>query len=139
MAKGPYTLRYPEKYMGNKDTIFYRSSWEKRFFEFCEFNPNVKKWASEEIAIPYIKPTDKKFHKYYPDIYIEYVDANGEYRKELIEIKPAKEAYKSKTKSTYDKLAYVINEAKWDAATQFCSQHGIKFRIMTENSLFRTK
>jgi hypothetical protein len=36
----------------------------------------------------------------------------------------------------YDKLAVVINEAKWEAATAFAASHNMKFRILTEASMF---
>ena len=34
-------------------------------------NPNILKWASEEIAIPYVSPVDRQRHKYFPDFIIE--------------------------------------------------------------------
>ena len=34
-------------------------------------NPNVIRWASEEMAIPYHSPVDRKRHKYYPDFIVE--------------------------------------------------------------------
>lgn len=114
-----------------------------RFFKFCDNNANVLRWASEEIKIPYHKPTDVgpnrgKIRYYYPDVYLEYKNSSGEIVKELIEIKPHKETCLTKKSTTYDKVAIVINEAKWNAAQQFCDKHGLKFRILTEKSLFRT-
>lgn len=149
MAKGKYTPKYPEKYMGDVNKITFRSSWELRFMEFCDNNVNIVKWASEEIVVPYIKPTDGKVHRYYPDFYIEYWTGDNQYKRELIEIKPYKEsgiaAAKAKHKngrrkktSTYDQIMAVINESKWKAANELCKKHGIHFRVLTERSLFKT-
>ena len=43
---------------------------KKDFEAFLDTNPKVKKWASEEIWIPYKGP-DGKPHRYFPDIMIE--------------------------------------------------------------------
>lgn len=143
MAKGQFLPKHPEKYIGNTSEIYFRSSWELRFFQFCDNNLNVLRWASEEIKIPYLKPTDTgknkgKIRHYYPDVYIEYKNSSGEIVKELIEIKPLKETVLTKKSTVYDKVAIAINEAKWNAAHSFCEKNGLKFRILTEKSLFRT-
>jgi len=137
-AKGLFFPKFPDKYVGDVNNIVYRSSWEKRFMEFCDNNIMITKWGSEEIRIPYIKPTTKKIHHYYPDFFIIYQDATGKMVKEIIEIKPLKEVAVTKKSSTYDKIAIAINEAKWEAAKQFCAKHNMIFRVLTEKSLFRT-
>jgi hypothetical protein len=137
-AKGLFFPKFPDKYVGDVNNIVYRSSWERKFMEFCDNNTMITKWGSEEIRIPYIKPTTKKIHHYYPDFFILYQDASGKMIKEVIEIKPMKEVALTRKSSTYDKVAIAINEAKWEAAKQFCAKHGMGFRILTEKSLFRT-
>lgn len=137
-AKGLYHPIFPEKYVGNVENITYRSSWEKNFMIFCDRNVNILKWGSEEIRIPYLKPTTGKVHNYFPDFFIVYQNSKGEMVKEIVEIKPLKEARLTKKSSTYDKVAYAINMAKWEAAQQFCEKHGMKFRVLTEKSLFKT-
>lgn len=137
-AKGLFFPNYPDKYVGNVNNITYRSSWERRFMEFCDNNINILKWGSEEIRIPYVKPTTKKIHTYYPDFFILYRNAKGDLVKEVIEIKPKKEVALTKKSSLYDKVAIAINMAKWEAAKQFCEKHGMVFRILTEDSLFKT-
>lgn len=72
-VQGLYTPRHPEKYRGDKQNIIYRSSWELQFMNFCDNSPVVVEWASEEIAIPYYKPTDNKIHYYYLDFWMKYV------------------------------------------------------------------
>jgi hypothetical protein len=135
---GKYIPKYPEKYVGDVQNIEFRSKWEIRFMEFCDANMNILKWGSEEIYIPYVKPTTKKVHRYYPDFFIMYKNSKGQIVKEIIEIKPKKEVALTKKSSLYDKVAIAINMAKWEAAKQFCTAHGMSFRVLTEDSLFRT-
>lgn len=146
MAKGKYKQgRYrpknSSKYVGNVDNIVFRSSWELQFFKFCDTNPNVLRWNSEGIAIPYVKRTTGRVHRYYPDVFIEYKDKHGKILKELIEIKPLKETKPSRAKKhkqrLYENLTYSINQDKWTAAVKWCRERGIKFRILTEEQLFK--
>ena len=51
-------------------------------------NPNVTKWASEELAIPYMSPVDRKKHKYYPDFIVEMKNKEGVVETLMIEVKP---------------------------------------------------
>jgi hypothetical protein len=115
------------------------SSWELRAFQFLDVNPHVKKWASEEIVIPYFNPLKAKVCKYYPDLYMEYVDKDGNYQKYLVEIKPEKEKTLTKKSTLYDKAMIVQNQAKWEAAEQFCEQHGLEFMVLTEKGMFKHK
>lgn len=139
--KGYYLPKNADKYIGDVSKIMYRSSWELAAFKFFDGNPNIIRWGSEEIAIPYIKPTTGKLHKYYPDIYVEYINNNREYVKEIIEIKPETQtktstARKKKTK-LYENVTYAINVAKWMAAKKWCEERGITFRLMTEKQMFK--
>ncbi len=137
--QGFYTLRNPEKYVGDPNKIFFRSSWEEHTNRFFDNNPNVVSWSSEEIHIPYIKPTDGKVHRYFPDYWVEYKDKAGNLIQEIIEVKPEDQVYiqRKKRLTEYDKVTYNINRAKWQAAAQFCKKKGIKFRILTERSIFK--
>jgi hypothetical protein len=129
----------PEKYGGDPSKIFARSSWEIHVMKFLDSNPAVLKWASEEFSIPYIKPTDGRVHKYYPDFVVVYRDKNGGVRKEILEVKPLKESLAEKAKSIHDKVALAINVAKWNAAEEFAKRNGMSFRVLTEQSLFVNK
>ena len=51
-------------------------------------NPNIIKWASEEIAIPYLSPVDRKRHRYYPDFMVELKNKEGKVETIMIEVKP---------------------------------------------------
>jgi len=141
--QGVYTPKYPDKYIGDVTKIVFRSSWELEMNKFLDNNPNIVEWASEELSIPYIKPTDGRVHKYFVDYYIKYFDKQGNVIKELIEVKPEKQTKapkrvgKNKRTQLYEQVTYAINIAKWKAATNFANQHGMKFRIITEKNMFR--
>jgi len=145
--KGKFIPKNPHKYLGDINKITYRSSWEKRVFRELDDNEFILAWSSEPFGIPYMKPvmvngvpTVKKA-LYYPDIYVEYIDADGKERHQMIEIKPSKQTKPSRAKKLNVKLqenyVYAVNTAKWSAAKQWCDAHGIEFIIATEKSLFR--
>ena len=85
-----YTGRYvptnPKKYKGNPTTIYYRSLWERKFMVYCDKNPRILEWGSEEIIIPYLLPTDGRVHRYFPDFYIKVKRADNKIRKMIIEV-----------------------------------------------------
>jgi hypothetical protein len=137
--QGRFIPKNPEKYRGDVEKIRYMSSWELKFNHFLDNNANILEWASEEIAIPYIKPTDGRLHKYYPDYYIMYKNKTGNIVREVIEIKPKSQVNLKKRANLYEQLTFAVNEAKWRAAEQFCQHHGFKFRIVTEDHLFGGK
>ena len=134
-AQGHYTVKNPEKYVGNHAPL-YRSSWEFTFCLFCVYHPSVLQWASEAIRIPYRNPLSGKNTTYLPDFFIVYQDANGVSHAELIEIKPSKEATFETARSGLDKAKVAINMAKWTAARAFCASKNMVFRIVTEHDLF---
>ena len=138
-----YVVKNPEKYLGDVNNVFYRSSWEEEAFKFCDNNPNVLKWASEEIVIPYMCPTANgglRPAKYYPDLYMEYRNAAGRVCRELIEIKPRKQTKPSRKKNPKVKMmenaVFMKNQLKWQAADEWCKSRGIKFRILSEKEQF---
>lgn len=135
-AKGRYTLKHPEKYVGKRAPIF-RSSWECSFMRFADTNPNILKWASEAISIPYLNPVTGKKTTYVPDFFIQYVDKNNKINVELIEIKPASQTILERVgKNKANQVEYIKNQAKWTAARLYCQQTGMKFRVLNENDLF---
>ena len=143
--KARFIPRNPEKYAGDASKIFARSAWEVNVMKYLDSSPAVLKWGSEELAIPYLKPyidptTGKpkvKVANYYPDFVVIYRDKNNTVQKEILEIKPLKEASIEKAKSAYDKLALAINIAKWRAAEDFATRNGMKFRVLTEMPIFK--
>ena len=129
----------------NNGRIEYRSSWERQFMVWLDVTENVLRWASEPFAIPYIKPTDYKEHRYYIDFYMETKNTKGGVTKYLIEVKPKHETVppvppKSKTEKSmmnYQKriTTYQVNQAKWESARAFCKKNGLEFMIITEEEL----
>jgi hypothetical protein len=140
--QGKFHPRNLEKYVGNANNIIYRSSWELKFLQWCDRDPNILKYGSEEIYIPYFDPVKKKIRKYYPDAFIEIMDSIGKKKKYLIEIKPERQTKppekKSRTTKSYltEVYTYATNEAKWKAAKEFCDDHLMEFKIITEKQLF---
>lgn len=135
-TKGLFKVRNPEKYVGSKSPV-YRSSWELTFMTFCDNNPAIQQWASEPIKIPYRDPLTGKQTVYVPDFLITYIDKNQKIHAELVEIKPAKQTLREKVgKNPYDQAQFVKNQAKWAAASNWCQQKGIRFRIINEGDIF---
>ena len=135
-AKGKYNLKNPEKYIGLK-TPTYRSGWEHAFMRLCDEHPNVGKWASESIKIPYRHPFTGKITNYVPDFFVVYIDKNGKKHAELIEVKPAAQTTMEKAgKSRSKQMQVVINNAKWEAANAYAKQNRIMFRVVSEEQLF---
>ena len=140
--KGKYRIKKLEKYKGDPTNVTYRSLWERKFMNYCEENPNVIQWSSEEIVIPYRSPIDKKVHKYYPDFWIRVKNAKGQLESILIEIKPKKQVLPPKKPKRTTKryisevYKYGVNEAKWKAAKEYCKDRKWKFEIITEDHLF---
>lgn len=141
--QGLYKPRHPEKYRGDITKIRFMSSWELHMDKFLDNNPNILRWSSEAFAIPYVKPTDGKVHKYWPDYWVEYRNKHGEIVQEVWEVKPESQTKQPKTRGKKKKtqiresINYAVNVAKWEAATQFCSKYGMKFRIISENAMFK--
>ena len=137
-AKGKFYPKNNEKYIGLK-TPTYRSSWEHAFMRLCDEHPNVAKWASESIKIPYRHPLTGKYTIYVPDFFVVYVDKNGKTNAELIEVKPKSQtSILNAGKSHGKKKQVVINMAKWEAATDYAKQNRIRFRVVSEDQLFHS-
>jgi hypothetical protein len=139
--QGKYRPSNTKKYRGNPTNIIYRSLWERKFMVYCDKNENIIEWGSEEIAIPYRSPLDNRIHRYFPDFYIKYKDANGKIRRSLIEVKPFRQTQQppileKKTKGyIYEVAEYAKNQAKWQAAKEFCDDRRWEFKIFTEKEL----
>lgn len=139
---GIYKPINPKKYKGDPTRIIYRSMWERKFMVFCDTNPNIVEYSSEEIVIPYRCPTDGKVHRYYPDFYVKTKSKAGIISKYVVEIKPKKQVEgpikepKRKTPTwKREVLTYMKNKAKWQAAENFCEDRQMKFLILTEDHL----
>jgi len=128
---------FPEKYTGDPTNIIMRSSWETRFASWCDKNPSVLKWSSEETIIPYRCPTDSRIHRYFVDFKIT-VSTGKTY---IIEVKPAAQTqppiYPGRQTQRYitESLTFMKNQAKWEAAIEFARDRGWEFKIITEKEL----
>ena len=133
---GKYVVKHKSKYKGDVDNVVYRSMWERHCFYWCDHNPNIKSWSSEETVIPYFYDVDKRYHRYFMDLKITYKDG----RTILVEIKPEKETSPPtggrKTKKYIgEALTYVKNMNKWEAANNYAKDRGWEFQIWTEKTL----
>ena len=161
--KGRYKPTHPEKYNGDPTKVIYRSLWERRVMVTLDTSENIKWWASESIAIPYLSPMDGRVHKYYPDFLISVVNpelpilganlrfnspirkCNEQQCKEYIilcEVKHKKQCVppnpkRKKTKSLLkETMTYHINTAKWKSAQKVADYNKWSFMIFNETHIF---
>ena len=117
--RGSYKPKNPHKYIGDINSITYRSLWERKFMIFCDTNLAVIKWASEEITIPYYYNVDKKVHKYYVDFVMQLQESSGKLKTYLIEIKPYKQTVEPiKRKNT---KKYINEVLEWEKNQYKCT------------------
>ena len=136
---GLYKAKNTTKYKGDHTNIVYRSLWEKAVFQWCDKNPKVKQWSSEETIIPYYYEVDKKYHRYFVDMKIVFDD-----KILLVEIKPEKETRppegpKRTKRYVAEGLTYVKNMNKWEAANEYAKDRGWEFQVWTEKTLQEMK
>lgn len=157
-----YTLKHPEKYIGNPNLIVFRSGWELAFCRWCDTAPSVLRWSSEPVKVPYydrvsklaecqkygLDPNNPKnwiIKNYNTDFWIE-VDHGEGVQKMFIEIKPSNKLIKPtppaanaslKEKRNFNLAArdYLINEAKFAALNAWAEKTGVKFYVFTEKTL----
>lgn len=133
--QGTFDGYNPKKYFGPKP-IIYRSSYEKRFMITCELNPNVIKWSSEQIVVPYLMKEKiggkwvTKRHNYFTDFTVHTSDG----KKYIIEVKPDAMSPKNERDARRDPVKYK-NFCKWKAAISYAKHHGYIFKVVTEAHL----
>ena len=138
---GKYRPRFPKKYKGDVSRITYRSSWEARCMNYFDLNENVLWWASEEVIIPYKSPIDGRYHRYYPDFVINVRQRDGKTKTLMIEVKPENQKNAPKVRARQTKkyinevVTYAVNQAKWDAATEYCNDRMWEFKVLTEKDM----
>jgi hypothetical protein len=139
--QGKYIVRNKKKYMGDHNNVVYRSSWELKFLAWCDNNPNVVEFSSEEIVIPYKSPVDGKYHRYFVDCFVKVKDKSGNVKNYLIEIKPKKQTKEPEQQRRVTKryitevTTWGVNQAKWKAATEYCLDRNWEFKLITEDHL----
>lgn len=108
---------------------------------YLDEHKDVLSWASEELAINYLSPIDKRVHRYFPDFLVKKKNKDGSIEVVMVEIKPSKqtvapnEVNKKKKQYISEVLTYAVNEAKWKAAADYCLDRKWKFLIITEKEL----
>ena len=139
--RGKYYPSFPRKYKGDPTNIIYRSLWERKFMVYCDKNTKILEWGSEEIALPYISPHDSRVHRYFPDFYIKVQENTGKIKRYLIEVKPLKQTVRPKKPKRQTKgyireaFEYARNQAKWNAAREYCADRMWEFKVITEKEL----
>lgn len=139
--RGKWKPRNPGKYRGDLHNITYRSSWELKAFNWCDTRSNILTWSSEEVVIPYKSPVDGQVHRYFVDLKFTVRNADNSVSTYLAEIKPLKFTQEpvrpKRTSKRYveECIMWMTNQAKWEAAREFCARKGYKFTIMTEKTL----
>lgn len=113
---------------------------------FCDESGSVVEWSSEELAIPYRSPVDNRIHRYFVDFMVKVVAKDGGTRTMLVEIKPKKQTMepmmegKRATKANIGIVKdWLVNNAKWAAAKEYCEDRKWLFKILTEDDIFGKK
>lgn len=139
--KGKFSPKNPKKYKGNPTNIVYRSLWELRVMKYLDGNDNILEWSSEELAIPYICPTDNRWHRYFPDFIVKARKPDGSVQTMILEVKPKAQTKEPKVQSKRTRkyltevLTWGKNQAKWKAATEYCEERKWMFKLITEDQL----
>ena len=126
------------KYIGDCAAVVARSSWEMKAFRHLDLSPDIARWSSEEISLPYLDQSTGRRRTYWPDLYFETVDG----RRCLVEIKPARFAQLPKIRKGQRRRSviaehklYARNASKWSAAQKFAERNGIEFMVWDEHAL----
>jgi hypothetical protein len=141
--QGYYKPIYVEKYIGNPNSIIYRSSFEKKMFMMLDMDKDVIKWNSECIKIKYFYPVDKKFHYYYPDV-LFVKNINGKEVTIIAEIKaktfftcpkkpPQNATKKQKIRYLKQKSIYIKNVFKKKYLDEYCQKMGYYSKVYTDD------
>ena len=107
---------------------------------WCDQNPAVIKYGSEELVVPYQSPVDGKMHRYFVDFVIMVKTRGGELKRYGIEIKPEYQTLppkpnRNKKRLIEETMTYQVNQSKWRSASAFCKSKGMEFIILTEKHL----
>jgi hypothetical protein len=138
--QGLFRPIHPEKYVGDAGNIVFRSSWELRVMSKLDRTPEILRWSSEEICIPYFDPSSGRKRRYFPDFVI-LAQRKDRRVTMMIEVKPESQTQKPvrgrKRQKTFvnEATTYVTNTAKWEAAREFCRKKDWEFRVVTERDL----
>ena len=141
--QGFFYPRNLDKFVSKDNKAIYRSGLELDYFRLLDKNPNVVKWGSEEVVVPYF--FDNKWHKYYVDLFVVFKFGES-VKKYFIELKPYAQTVEPKVSKRkkqmsmlYEAKQWAKNQAKWKAATDYAKKNGWEFHILTEKDLENRK
>lgn len=141
--QGFFYPRNLDKFVSKDNKAIYRSGLELEYFRILDKNPNVIKWGSEEVVVPYF--FENKWHKYYVDLFVVFKFGEST-KKYFIELKPYSQTIEPKVNKRkkqmtmlYEAKQWAKNQAKWKAATDFAKKNGWEFHILTEKDLENRK
>lgn len=141
--QGFFYPRNLDKFVGKENKAIYRSGLELEYFRILDKNPNVIKWGSEEVVVPYF--FENKWHKYYVDLFVVFKFGES-VKKYFIELKPYSQTIEPKVSKRkkqmsmlYEAKQWAKNQAKWKAAHSYAEKNGWEFHILTEKDLENRK
>ena len=82
-----------------------------------------------------------RFHRYFPDFVVKSRTKDGKVKTLMLEVKPKKQTMEPAKKKRVSKqyiqevVTWGVNQAKWQAAEEFCLDRGWEFKILTEDHL----
>jgi hypothetical protein len=82
--QGLFKPKNPRKYKGDPTEIMYRSSWERRFMNYCDLKDSITEWSSETTVVPYVFQGDGRKHRYFIDFRITVQEKEGLCKIELL-------------------------------------------------------
>ena len=130
----------------NKTLPVFRSGLESQLMVILDSNPNVVKWSSESIVLPYFKKTENRMARYFVDFYFA-IKIGEQVREYIVETKPSNQTvlkeYSSRAKPStvaYAAIEFSNNQCKWEAAKKWCQEQTkkgrkIDFLIITEKNI----
>lgn len=136
--QGKWKPSNPEKYVGDVNNIVFRSSWELKFLKWCDNNPSVIRYCSEELVIPYWSQADEKMRRYFTDFVVKFRHQSGNTKTFIVEIKPEVQTIKpvrgKKRAKTFvtELYNYQVNQDKWAAAAAYAEKNGMGFKVLNE-------
>lgn len=104
---------------------------------YFDMNESIIWWASEEVIVPYRDPFGK-VRRYFPDFIIRVKQRDNSTKTIMIEVKPENQKnpprkQKRKTQKYINEvMTYATNQAKWEAAEDYCADRGWEFKVLTE-------
>jgi len=137
--KGLFKPTRPERYSGDARQIVYRSSYELKYMRFLDSSPEIERWSSEEVVVPYVSPKDGRVHRYFVDFWVLRKDGQEAIIeiKPMVECRPPKQPKSPRGKNKYvaEVMTYAVNQKKWEAASAYARERGIEFLVLTEREL----